>query len=105
MDTNNEQPKKINENRTLSAMIDKQKRLSHIKERYQKKQMNSSASTGIQLLYGTLKNQNQLLLNDITEAFQIDVPSNSNLTSEFIKPPYLIPKIVSHRIERTMNIV
>ena len=86
-------------------MIIRQERLHQIKEQNKKKQDNNKISTGIQLLYGTLKNQNKLLLNDLKETFDAHLPYNCDLQNDFIKPPYLTPKIISHRIERTMNII
>jgi hypothetical protein len=97
--------KEFNEKGTLSAMIERQQRLSKIKERKHKINENQTVFTGIQLLYYTLKNQNNLLLDDLQEVFSSNLPYNCDLKPNFIKPPYLTPKIISHKIERTMNIV
>jgi hypothetical protein len=105
MEAKNEQTKEFNEKGTLSAMIERQKRISQIKERMEKKQNNNTISSGLKILYSTLKNQNQLLLDDIVETFSVNLPYNCDLKPNYIKPPYLAPKIISHKIERVMNIV
>jgi hypothetical protein len=46
-----------------------------------------------------------LLLDDLKETFNTNLPYNCDLKPEYIKPPYLTPKIISHKIERVMNIV
>lgn len=105
MEVKNEQTKEFNEKGTLTAIIERQKRLSQIKERMEKKQNNNKISTGLEIIYHTLKKQNQLLLDDIKDTFNVHLPYNCDLKPDYIKPPYLTPKIISHKIERVMNIV
>jgi hypothetical protein len=105
MEVKNEPKREFNEKGTLTAMIERQKRLSQIKERMEKKQNKNQISSGLTILYSTLKNQNQLLLDDLKETFNTNLPYNCDLKPEYIKPPYLTPKIISHKIERVMNIV
>jgi hypothetical protein len=105
MEVKNEPKREFNEKGTLTAMIKRQQRLSQIKERMEKKQNNNKISSGLIILYSTLKNQNQLLLDDIKDTFNDNLPYNCDLKPEYIKPPYLTPKIISHKIERVMNIV
>jgi hypothetical protein len=94
--------REINEKATLAGIRERQERLSQIKER-RKIENNHKLSTGLQVLYNSLKNQNQYLLEEIEEVFKMNLPYNCDLKPEFVKPPYITPKIVSHKIERHMN--
>ena len=94
--------REINEKATLAAIRERQERLSQIKER-RKVESNNKMSTGLQLLYNSLKSQNHYLLEEIQEVFKTNLPFNCDLKPDLIKPPYISPKIVSHKIERHMN--
>jgi hypothetical protein len=94
----------INMKATLSAIKERQERLSQIKEKKDSKmKQDSKMSIGIQLLYDVMKKQNGKLLNEIGIVFKTNLPFNCDLEKEYIKPPYLVPKIVSHKFERHLN--
>jgi hypothetical protein len=94
--------KEINEKATMVGIRERQERLSQIKEK-RKNLQNNKLSLGIQLLYNTLKEQNIKLLANLKEAFETNLPYNCDLTIDYIKPPYITPKIVSHKNERYLN--
>jgi hypothetical protein len=107
MDTKKSSPKReINPKATLMAIKERQERLSQIKEKKMKDkdiEENAKLFTGLKLLYNIMKRQNKYLLNDVNTVFKEQLPFNCDLQSEFIKPPYLVPKIVSHKVERHLN--
>lgn len=94
----------INMKATLSAIKERQERLSQIKEKKDSKmKQESKMATGVQLLYDVMKKQNGKLLNEIGVVFNTNLPFNCDLEKEYVKPPYLVPKIVSHKFERHLN--
>ena len=96
----------INMKATLSAIKERQERLSKIKEKKDLKmklKQDAKMSTGIQLLYDVMKKQNSKVLNEIGIVFKTNLPFNCDLEKEYVKPPYLVPKIVSHKFERHLN--
>jgi hypothetical protein len=98
------QKHEINMKATLSAIKERQERLSQIKEKKDlKKKQEEKMSTGVQLLYDVMKKQNRKLLSEIGSVFKTNLPFNCDLEKDYIKPPYLVPKIVSHKFERHLN--
>jgi hypothetical protein len=98
-----EKPKKpVNHKATLDGIIERQKKVSQIKEIHKKK-INEKLSGGMYLLYNTFKLQNTKLLKEVQEQFEENLPFECDLESDFIKPSYIVPKIVSHRLERHLN--
>ena len=103
MEMKSEKPKKpVNQKATLDGIIERQKKVSQIKEIHKKK-INEKLSGGMYLLYNTLKLQNTKLLKEVQEQFEENLPFECNLENDFIKPSYIVPKIVSHRLERHLN--
>ena len=43
------------------------------------------------------------MLGELNETFKNVLPFNCNLQKEFVKPPYLTPKIVSHKLTKILN--
>ena len=104
MATKTSPKREINQKATLMAIKERQERLSQIKEKKMKElQENSKLSSGIQLLYDSMKLQNKKLLIDVGVVFKDNLPFNCDLQKDFIKPPYLVPKIVNHKLERHLN--
>ena len=81
------QKREINEKATLAGIRERQERLSQIKER-RKAENNNKLNTGLQVLYNSLKIQNQYLLEEIEEVFKMNLPFNCDLKPEFIKPHF-----------------
>ena len=86
----------------LVSEINKDNLIKQIKEK-QKKKANEKLSGGMYLLYNTLKLQNTKLLKDVQEQFEENLPFECDLESDFIKPSYIVPKIISHKLERHLN--
>jgi len=103
MEMKSEKPKKpVNPKATLDGIIERQQKIKQIKEK-QKKKANEKLSGGMYLLYNTLKLQNTKLLKEVQEQFEENLPFECDLESDFIKTSYIVPKIVSHRLERHLN--
>jgi hypothetical protein len=98
-----ENKKEINQKATLAAVLERQKRLEKIKEKSKKKTKSLVMSSGIELLFNVMKLQNIKVLEDVRHEFKSSLPFNIDMEAEFIKPPYLTPKIVSHKLERLLN--
>jgi hypothetical protein len=94
--------KPVNQKATLDGIIERQQKIKQIKEK-QKKKANEKLSGGMYLLYNTLKLQNTKLLKDVQEQFEENLPFECDLESDFIKPSYIVPKIISHKLERHLN--
>jgi hypothetical protein len=96
---------KINVKATLSAIRERQEKLEKIKEKNKQftANINNNLLIGTPLIYNIMKKQNQKLLDDVEKVFQSKLPFNSDLKKEFIKPPYLTPKIVSHKLTKILN--
>ncbi len=104
MSEQRDEQRDINMKATLSAVKERQERLSQIKEKNMKKlNQDAKISTGIQLLYNVMKHENIKILMDVNDVFKTNLPFNCDLQKEYIKPPYLVPKIVSHKFERHLN--
>lgn len=102
-ETKQEKPKKsVNQKATLDGIIERQQKITQIKEK-QKKKANEKLSGGMYLLYNTLKLQNTKLLKEVQEQFEENLPFECDLENNFIKPSYIVPKIISHRLERHLN--
>ena len=98
-----EKPKKpVNPKATLDGIIERQQKIKQIKEK-QKKKANEKLSGGMYLLYNTFKLQNTKLLKEVQEQFEENLPFECDLESDFIKPSYIVPKIISHKLERHLN--
>ncbi len=105
LDDNGSENKKreINKKATLAAILERQKRLEKIKEKSKQKQKSHVLMNGIELLFNVIKLQNTKVLEDVKNEFKSCLPFNIDMEAEFIKPPYLTPKIVSHKLERFLN--
>jgi hypothetical protein len=101
--SSNNQKREINKKATLAAVLERQKRLEKIKEKTQKKEKSLQMMNGIELLFNVIKTQNIKILEDVRHEFKSSLPFNIDMETEFIKPPYLTPKIVSHKLERLLN--
>jgi hypothetical protein len=99
----NEEKREINKKATLAAVLERQKRLEKIKEKTKKKEISLQMMNGIELLFNIMKIQNIKILEDVKHEFKSNLPFNIDMEAEFIKPPYLTPKIVSHKLERLLN--
>ncbi len=99
--------REINYNATLAAVHERQERLAQMKARIEQKNKNENNRLkligGLELLYNIIKKQNVKLADKIQTEFNTSLPFNINLQSTIIKPPYLTPKIVSHRMEKLLN--
>jgi hypothetical protein len=97
--------KEINIKATLVGVRERQERLNKIREqkKIENENVNNNITIGVPLLYNIMKKQNAKLLEDINEAFKTKLSFNTNLKTEFIKPPYLTPKIVSHKLTKILN--
>jgi hypothetical protein len=98
-----EEKREINKKATLAAVLERQKRLEKIKEKTKKNEMSLQMMNGIELLFNIMKIQNIKVLEDVKHEFKSNLPFNIDMEAEFIKPPYLTPKIVSHKLERLLN--
>ena len=94
--------KKVNQKATLDGIIERQQKIKQLKEKHKKK-VNEKLSGGIYLLYNIMKQQNTKLLKEVQEQFEDNLPFECDLESDFMKPSYIVPKIVSHRLERHLN--
>ncbi len=96
---------KINVKATLFAIRERQEKLEKIKEKNKQliANINNNLLIGTPLIYNIMKKQNQKLLDDVEKVFKTKLPFNSDLKKEFIKPPYLTPKIVSHKLTKILN--
>lgn len=98
-----EKPKKlVNKKATLDGIIERQQKIKQLKEKHKKK-ANEKLSGGMYLLYNIMKQQNTKLLKEVQEQFEDNLPFECDLESDFMKPSYIVPKIVSHRLERHLN--
>ena len=98
-----EKPKKqVNQKATLDGIIERQQKIKQLKEKHKKK-VNEKLSGGMYLLYNIMKQQNTKLLKEVQEQFEDNLPFECDLEIDFIKPSYIVPKIVSHRLERHLN--
>ncbi len=99
--------REVNYNATLAAVHERQERLEKMKARIEQKNRNENNRLrligGLELLYNIIKKQNIKLVDKIQTEFTTSLPFNINLQSTMIKPPYLTPKIVSHRMEKLLN--
>jgi hypothetical protein len=97
--------KEINIKATLIGVRERQERLDKIREqkKLENENMHNSITIGVPLLYNIMKKQNTKLLDEITEAFKTKLSFNTDLKKEFVKPPYLTPKITSHKLTKILN--
>jgi uncharacterized protein (DUF927 family) len=98
--------KEINYMATLEGIYKRQERLLKIKEKKNKKnkeKQTEELNDGLGLLFNILKEQNKNFLSSLQKTFKENLSYSSDLPKEFVKPPYLTPKIVSHKKERYLN--
>ena len=99
--------REINYNATLAAVYERQERLKKIKAKIELNSKNENNRLkligGLELLYNIVKKQNIKLVDKLQKEFTTSLPFNINLQTTIIKPPYLTPKIVSHRMEKLLN--
>jgi hypothetical protein len=97
--------KEINIKATLIGIRERQERIQKIKANKEKQlqEENNKNAFGVELLYNVMKKQNQKVLEDLNEIYKTKLPSNTDLQTEFIKPPYLTPQIVSHKQTKILN--
>ncbi len=97
--------KKINIKATLIGIRERQEKIEKIKKEKELKSQNEKNKIlfGVELLYNIMKKQNYEVLGELNETFKSNLPFNTNLQSEFVKPPYLTPKIVSHKLTKILN--
>ena len=99
--------REINYNATLAAVYERQERLKKIKAKIELNIKNENNRLkligGLELLYNIVKKQNIKLVDKLQKEFTTSLPFNINLQTTIIKPPYLTPKIVSHRMEKLLN--
>jgi len=97
--------KEINIKATLIGIRERQEKIQKIKANRQKEVEieNDSPLIGIELIYNIMKKQNQKLLVGLDKSFKSKLSFNTDLQAEFIKPPYLIPQIVSHKMTKILN--
>ncbi len=90
---------------TLVKAREKCERIEKIKALKEKKiqSENEKIFIGIELIYNIMKRQNIKLLNELGEEFKSQLSSNTDLEKEFIKPPYLTPQIVAHKMTKILN--
>ena len=97
--------KKINIKATLIGVRERQEKIEQIKKNKEIKNENDKNKIviGVELLYNIMKKQNQMMLDELNETFKNVLPFNCDLQKEFVKPPYLTPKIVSHKLTKILN--
>ena len=97
--------KEINFKATLIGVRERLERLEKIKalreEELQKK--NDTPVIGIELIYNITKKQNEKLLENLDKEFKSKLSFNTDLHKEFIKPPYLTPEIINHKMTKIFN--
>ncbi len=97
--------KEVNIKATLVGIkerCDRIERIKAIKEEKLKSE-NEKPLIGIQLIYNIMKKQNQKLLVDLDKEFKSKLSFTTDLQKEFIKPPYLTPQIVAHKMTKILN--
>jgi len=92
--------KEINIKATLIGVRERQERLYKIREKKKSEENYNNITIGVPLLYNIMKNQNIKLLDDMNLAFKDKLSFNTDLKKEFIKPPYLTPKITKHKLTK-----
>ncbi len=95
--------KEINIKATLIGIRERQERLYKIREKKKNEENHNNIMIGVPLLYNIIKNQNIKLLDDMNIAFKDKLSFNTDLKKEFIKPPYLTPKITKHKLTKILN--
>jgi hypothetical protein len=97
--------KDINMKATLIGVRERRERIEKIKASTERQLQNENTkpSIGIELFYNITKKQNQKLLVDLNGAFKSKLSFNTDLEKEFIKPPYLTPQIVAHKMTKILN--
>jgi hypothetical protein len=95
--------KEINIKATLIGVRERQERLYKIREKKKSEENYNNITIGVPLLYNIMKNQNIKLLDDMNLAFKDKLSFNTDLKKEFIKPPYLTPKITKHKLTKVLN--
>lgn len=101
----NNKEKKVNIKSTLIGIRERQEKLDKIKKEKELKCHNEQNKIlfGVELLYNIMKKQNHELLGELNETFKKSLSFDTDLQSEFVKPPYLTPKIVSHKLTKILN--
>ena len=97
--------KPINIKATLIGVRERREKIEKLKAiKEQKLQTeNDKPFIDIELVYNITKKQNQKLLVDLDRDFKSKLPFNNDLEKEFIKPPYLTPQIVAHKMTKILN--
>ena len=97
--------KKINIKATLIGIRERHEKIEKIKKEKELKYQNEKNKIvfGVELLYNIMKKQNYEVLGELNEEFKSSLPFNTDLQNEFVKPPYLTPKIVSHKLTKILN--
>jgi hypothetical protein len=97
--------KQINIKATLIGVRERMEKLEKLKAlKEQKLQIeNDKPLTEIELIYNITKKQNQKLLDELDREFKYKLSFNTDLQKEFIKPPYLTPQIVAHKMTKILN--
>jgi hypothetical protein len=102
---NKKKEKEINMKATLIGVRERLERLEKIRalkeEELQKK--NDKPVIGVELIYNITKKQNEKLLVDLDKEFKSKFSFNTDLQKEFIKPPYLTPEIINHKMTKLFN--
>lgn len=101
----NNKDKHINIKLTLIGIRERQEKLEKIKKEKELKSQNEKEKIlfGVELLYNIMKKQNYETLGELNETFKSSLSFNTDLQTEFVKPPYLTPKIVSHKLTQILN--
>jgi hypothetical protein len=102
---NKKKEREINLKATLIGVRERLERLEKIRalkeEELQKK--NDKPVIGVELIYNITKKQNEKLLVDLESEFKSKLSFNTDLQKEFIKPPYLTPEIINHKMTKLFN--
>jgi hypothetical protein len=97
--------KPINIKATLIGVRERREKIEKLKALKEQKLQteNDKPLIDIELVYNITKKQNQKLLVDLDRDFKSKLPFNTDLEKEFIKPPYLTPQIVAHKMTKILN--
>ena len=103
---NNKSKKELNYRMTIEGMQEHYDKLTKLKEKKKKrakeKEDNPEMLFGIELLYRILEKENLKMLAKLQREFREHIDPGVNVR-KLLKPPYLVPEIVSHKIEKALN--
>jgi hypothetical protein len=96
--------KDINYYQTLEGMTERYNRFENnkIKRLLKEKSKKPEIIYGIELLYNILEQENIKVLKKLQRDFKDHIEPHTDLTT-LLKPPYLVPEIVNHESEKTLN--